>query len=184
MLSSLTVPGCGIVNKQDNYSQKTGINSSISTREKELTAKDAFKFAQDKGKNWASDSVFVSIHNYAGTKNQDGKADIWIAKFYSRARKKVLKITISENGSKISTDEVPMHSTVKAVKGNWINSDQAMKIAISRYEDKEFEDCWMSLLQGENVPEWNIKFRRKDKEPFWVEIDATTGKLIKTRTGY
>ncbi len=175
--------GCKTV-KQGETSGEKGPNVSINSAVEYITAKKAFELASKKGKQLADDSVLTELNNFAGTKRTDGLARVWRVEFYSDEKKEILEISVIDGGKKISTDQTPTHSGQKVLKGNWIDSDKAMKIALEAYGKNDFEDCWMGLANGKKAPEWNIKFRRKDKKPFWVYIDAITGKVIDTRIGY
>ncbi len=172
------------VNKQSKISEEKDSNTSTNSTVKYITAKKAFELVLKRGKQWANDSMFVELDNFAGTKRTDGKTDIWIVEFYSKEKNKILEISVIDGGKKITTRETPMYSKQKEIKNGWMDSDKAMKIALEAYGKNDFEDCWMGLANGKKAPEWNIKFRRKDKKPFWVYIDAITGKVIDTRIGY
>ncbi len=72
-----------------------------------------------------------------------------------------------------------------AIKRNWIDSDKAFDIALEHVKNRAFKSFWMGLsAKKDGAPGWSVKFHYKNGKPFWVEIDATNGNVIKTWSGY
>ncbi|MCD6426728.1 MAG: PepSY domain-containing protein [Caldisericaceae bacterium] len=183
-----TKPGENAQNGSQN--QNSGISQEKQSPEesKALTAREAYKHAVKKAKSLAGDAEFVKIDNFSLGYGEKGVSEVWIAEFVSKSRSRLYQIrVIVDKGvhtSLFSKEEIASQHPV-AIKGSWIDSDKAFDIALNHVKDKSFKSFWMGLSRGrDGVTAWSVRFRYKKGEPFWVELDATNGSIIKTWSGY
>ncbi len=147
-----------------------------------MSAKEAYKIAEESAKKWDGNAYLVSLDNFSGSKKADGTAEVWIFKFGSDAKNDdgytLYRVRVN-SGEVVSAYEDTVYSKPSKVVASWIDSDKAMEKALPHFEGLTCLSYWLGLA-GEK---WNIKCS-KEGGPTWVYLNASTGAFIKTREGY
>ncbi len=157
-----------------------GTKLSRKEKEKRITAKQAFSLAEKEAKKWDKDAFLIAVSNFFGSKESDGLSSVWTLKFASPNKdNKRLEITISD-GKVSDQQESENYMQPHPVVDNWLDSPEAMKVVRQHCQAKKTENYWLGL----GINTWSVKCKRPDKEPLWVDVNATTGEFIKTREGY
>ncbi len=185
MLLSLLVIGVVLMSGSAQESEEkspTEATAATTTVKTELTAREAFRIAQEAVKDWASDAVLVNLTNFRGTSLSDGRSVRWKFEFNSISMKKELEVHISR-GKILQTME-EKYKKRDAITGEWIDTPKAMAIALKYFHDKPIKNYWFGIGNNEGTIVWYVKCDYDEGVPTWVNIDALTGEFIKTREGY
>ena len=147
-------------------------------REKPVTAKEAAKLAESVGKHWAGDAYLLSVETFGDTERKDGKANHWAIEFFSVGKNMVGEVDVIGGEANQRVDEKnPFHP--QKLPTDWLDSPKIMKVALTKCPAKTVS-YWLGLRNKK----WVVKCRQKEAEPFWVDIDASSGQILSTRTGY
>jgi len=147
-----------------------------------LSAKKAYSIALPAAINFSSDSVLVDL-NTTGVQ-ADGKSRTWYALFYSASKKTNYKINIVE-GNIDRTEEGDKKKTDPIADG-WIDSTDVPAVALPKFNEmgEVLEpDYFIALKSGKNNRSaiWSMNCRVGEYRTLTVDVDAVTGKFIKTR---
>ena len=180
MIGVVLMSGCAQESEEKSSTEATAATTTIKT---ELTAREAFRIAQETAKDWASDAVLVNLTNFRGTSLSDGRSVRWKFEFNSISMKKELEVHISR-GKILQTME-EKYKKRDAITGEWIDTPKAMAIALKYFHDKPIKNYWFGIGNNEGtIVVWYVKCDYNEGVPTWVNINALTGEFIKTREGY
>ncbi len=161
--------------------KETKVESSRSGEEL-LTAQQAFRIAREEAQKWASDAALIEISNFGGSSEADGRAARWKFRFVSRSKGAGLDVHISK-GEVLQTMDVDYENS-EFIKGNWIDSPEAMDVAKKYFKGSTARNYWLGLGSSDGVVSWSVKCSREEGQPIWVKVNASTGKVMKTWEGY
>ncbi len=163
---------------QSNKPQKTHNTNNI-LKGKETTAREAYKVALKEAKKWDNNVVLIKVTNFSSDETKPyGEAEHWDFWFDSDNKDKLLEVDIL-NGEIMRTDE-PFKANSKPLVEGWLDSPEVIEKAGEKINYDDCKRVWMGASQND----WNVKCSREGQEPFWVILDAKTGKIKETRTGY
>jgi len=148
----------------------------------ELTAREALRIAEIVARDWASDAVLVDLSNFRGSSLPDGRAVRWKLAFNSVSMEKELEIHVSRG--KILQKREEKYKERNIIGGEWIDTPQAMDIAFKYFEERPIKNYWLGIGNNKGTIIWYVKCDYDEGVPTWVDINALTGELIKTREGY
>ena len=146
------------------------------------TAKEAYKLSQKKASQWDKNAYLIDIEQFMGSDRKDGKTDFWEFKYTSDDKKTAYRVKVAD-GKVTAAGEYAGRDKkyLGRVPDNWIDSDQAIKIALDNLKEIKCKSYWLGL----SGKEWSVKCRKVEGgKPRWVEIDAVTGKFIRFRDTY
>jgi hypothetical protein len=154
-------------------------DSSAFASQEMIIAKTAYQKTLSEAKKFSPDSYLVNL-NTTGVQ-KDGKSNTWYIFFCSPSRNMNFKVNVVD-GKVEKTSDTKKNKTVE-IAGNWIDSDQAAEIAVSKcdavYEDDYFID--LDIDKDGKTPIWNFKFKVGEDKTLTIVINAQTGEYIKTR---
>lgn len=147
-----------------------------------LSAKKAYSVALPAAKKFSSDSVLVDLDT-TGVQ-ADGKSRTWYALFYSASKETNFKINIVE-GNIDKTEEGDKKKTDPIADG-WIDSTHVPAVALPKFKEigeVPEPDYFIALKSGKNNKSaiWSMNCRVGEYRTLTVDVDAVTGKFIKTR---
>ncbi|NQU74641.1 MAG: hypothetical protein HQ547_08040 [Candidatus Omnitrophica bacterium] len=160
----------------------TEVTTTATSIKVELTAREAFRIAETVARDWASDAVLVDLSNFRGSSLPDGRAVRWKLAFNSVSMEKELEIHVSRG--KILQKREEKYKERDVIGGEWIDTPQAMDIAFKYFEERPIKNYWLGIGNNKGTIIWYVKCDYDEGVPTWVDINALTGKLIKTREGY
>ncbi|MBN2396555.1 MAG: hypothetical protein JXC36_08895 [Candidatus Atribacteria bacterium] len=170
---------------QESEEKSTSVETETTTAlsEKiELTAQEAFHIAHAVAAEWASDAVLVDLSNFRGTSLSNGRSVRWKIEFNSASMDKELEVHVSR-GKILQTMEEKFKKR-EAITGAWIDTPKALDISFGYFVDKPVDNYWFGISSKEGIATWYIKCDYSEGIPTWVDINALTGEVIKTREGY
>ncbi len=148
-------------------------------RHSETTAQEALPVALAEAKKWAKEPYLVKVTNFTDDDTKPyGKAPHWDFWFGTNEADEIFEVDIL-NGEVLRTDK-PFSEKTTPLAESWMDSPEAIQIAGEKIDYDNCKSVWMGLSQDK----WNIKCAREDQAPLWVLLNAKTGKIEKTRTGY
>ncbi len=183
VLAVALMGGCSKKATEKPSSEKPSSNTTTSSNSA-LSAREAFSIALKESKKWSSDANLVNIDNFMGSTDMSGKADRWVIKFNSTGKNKGLAVHVGTGGKIIQTMQESLYSNRSPIKGNWIDSSKALSIAFKQYNEKVFKNYWLGLSSDGKTVSWYVKFRYNKEEPAWAEINALSGEVVRTWSGY
>lgn len=130
-------------------------------------------------KKFAHDSFLVDIDTSGIQK--DGKSTTWYVLLYSPSRNTNLKVNIVD-GIIQKTESSNKKKTVE-IEGDWIDSDRVAATARPKCGQVLEEDYFLSLRvdrDGKTLI-WNFNCRVGENKTLIIDVNARTGKYIKTR---
>ena len=169
----------GCTQKAEEKSASEEATATTSTK-KELTAREAFRIALPKAQEWSSDAALMEITNYMGSKNRtDGRAAVWTFEFGSSGAKR-LEVYVRK-GEVSRTLKKNKYVKEDAIIGEWIDSPEAMDIALKHCGEEPVKNYWLGLSTDlDGTISWVVQCQR-NKGPVMVDINALTGEVIETR---
>jgi len=169
----LFIAGFFFVSKKPSTTGNESITNNIFSSGK--TAKAAYQTALIEAKKRKNDSYLVDINAHVDSK---GESENWYAEFYSPSSKEQFRI-IMKNGR---VTQVQTKKTLKTnpVGDNWIDNGQIMGAALKEC-GQVTENKYFISLNKINKLRWGVNCKVGENKTLYVDIDATTGKFIKTR---
>ena len=160
----------------------TEVTTTTTSIKVELTAREAFRIAEIVARDWASDAVLVDLSNFRGSSLPDGRAVRWKLEFNSVSMEKGLEVHVSRG--KILQKREEKYKERDVIGGEWIDTPQAMDIAFKYFDERPIKNYWLGIGNNKWTIVWYVKCDYDEGVPTWVDINALTGELIKTREGY
>ena len=171
--------GCAQESEEKSTTEVTTTTTFIKV---ELTAREALRIAEIVARDWASDAVLVDLSNFRGSSLPNGRAVRWKLEFNSVSMEKELEIHVSRG--KILQKREEKYKVRDIIGGEWIDTPQAMDIAFKYFEERPIKNYWLGIGNSKGTIIWYIKCDYDEGVPTWVDINALTGEVIKTREGY
>ncbi len=184
VIGMVLMSGCAPKMGSRSTSGSTSRSTASSSSSGDLTAQEAFDKAFSKAKKWSSDAELVSMDNFAGSSETDGKAGRWIVKFNSKKKNKGFVVHVVSGGKILQKSEEDLYTNREPIKGKWMDSPEAVSIALKNGGGKSVRSTWLGLGAYKGKAFWTVKFSHNSGQPSWVKIDAESGKVTRTWEGY
>jgi len=144
--------------QESEEKSSTEATAATTTIKTELTAREAFRIAQETAKDWASDAVLVNLTNFRGTSLSDGRSVRWKFEFNSISMKKELEVHISRG--KILQKMEGKYKKRDVIVGEWIDTPKAMDIALKYFDDERpIKNYWLGIGNNEGTIEKSNRVR-------------------------
>ncbi len=172
--------GCGGKSEsQQKTSRKTKTSSQGHTSP---TAREAVGVATPLAHKWKGDATLVSVTTMLKA-NPDGTSDRWVVTYNSAGARKSLDVHVVAGG-KVLQEITSHYKPLQPIPSSWMDSTKAISIAKGQLQGKKVKTYWMGLALYQGKPCWSVKCRFNRGTPLWVEVNASSGKVIKTWRGY
>ena len=147
-----------------------------------VTARQAYEAAKKEVMKWDKDAYLIDVEQFMGSNRTDGKTDFWEFKFASNNKETAYKVKVADGKVSAAGEYAGRDKKfLGRVPDNWIDSNQAMKIALDNLKEIQCRSYWLGL-SGEK---WRVKCSRVEGgTPRWVDIKAVSGEFLRFRDDY
>ncbi len=168
----------GVSTRESRQVTKTSKNST----DVYLTARQAYELAKKKAREWDKDAYLIDVEQFMGSNRTDGKTDFWEFKFASNNKETAYKVKVADGKVSAAGEYAGRDKKfLGKVPDNWIDSNQAMKIALDNFKEIQCRSYWLGL-SGEK---WRVKCSRVEGgKPRWIDIEAVSGKFLRFKDDY
>jgi hypothetical protein len=144
-----------------------------------MTAKQGYRIALREAQKFSPDSYLVDLSTVNVRK--DGTSKTWFVLFYSPAKKTHYRVNIREGN--VERAYVRSDNKTRQVSGNWLDSSDVSKAAISRCGAVTKDEYFFSLDQNarDQYPKWSVCCMVGENKSLFVEINALTGEFVRIR---